>query len=93
MTHRITRVSVLQAAKTFAVLYAIMGLIFIPFFWVVARAAPSGSFPYGSLLLLLLPVLYGCAGFVFTAIAAALYNLVSAWMGGIEVELAEGAPA
>ena len=88
MTYRVSRVSVLQAAKMFGVLYAIMGLIIIPFFYVVARAVPSGSSPFGGVWLLLLPILYGCLGFVVTAIAAAIYNLVARWIGGIEVELA-----
>ena len=86
MTHRVSHVSVLQAAKIFAVLYAIIGLIFVPFLYVAARAVPS-AFPFGGAFLFLLPILYGCLGFVATAIAVAIYNLVASWIGGIEVEL------
>jgi hypothetical protein len=35
----------------------------------------------------LLPVLYGLAGFIFTAIGCLLYNLVAGMVGGIEVEI------
>ena len=90
MTQRITHVSVFQAAKMLAVLYAIMGLFFLPFFFLASRLAPSGNqFPFGGMFLLLLPIIYGCIGFVFTAIGAAIYNLVAGWIGGIEVELGE----
>jgi hypothetical protein len=36
---------------------------------------------------LAIPVLYGLAGFIFTAIGCALYNVVAKYLGGIEVEL------
>jgi hypothetical protein len=88
MARRIIRFSVVQAAKMFGVLYAIMGLLFMPFFFVMAKFAPAGQgVPFGIGFALFLPVLYGCLGFVFTAVAAALYNLVAGWIGGIEVEV------
>jgi hypothetical protein len=94
MAHRIAHVSVLQAAKMFAVLYAIMGLLFLPFFFMASRLSPSDSpFPFGGVFFLLLPLIYGCIGFVFTAIGAAFYNLVAGWIGGIEVDLADAGPA
>ncbi len=90
MLQRVRRISILPAAITFGILYAILGLLVAPFLWVVTRVAPSGfpPFPFQRSLLLL-PVLYGCVGFVVTAIAAALYNLISGWVGGIEVDLTE----
>lgn len=38
-------------------------------------------------LAVLVPVLYAAFGFVGTLIAAALYNLVAGWVGGIEIEV------
>ena len=38
---------------------------------------------------LLLPITYGVSGFVMGAITAFLYNHVSKWIGGLEVELSE----
>jgi hypothetical protein len=40
---------------------------------------------FGVGAILLLPVLYGVAGFISGAITALLYNLVAATIGGIEV--------
>jgi hypothetical protein len=40
---------------------------------------------------LLATVFYAAIGWVMTAIACALYNLVAGWVGGIEVEI-EGLP-
>jgi hypothetical protein len=78
-----------------AVLYALMGLLFVPFFLFVGSFAPAAAddagFGFSTGFALFLPVLYGGFGFVFTLIAAALYNLVAGFVGGIEVEL-EGAP-
>jgi hypothetical protein len=36
---------------------------------------------------LLIPVIYGLLGFVFTAIACALYNVAAKWVGGIEIDM------
>lgn len=86
MRHRIRRVEPIAAAKVAGVLYALMGLVFVPIFAVVSFAAPSGS-GFGMGLTILMPIFYGVMGFVFTAIAAALYNVVAGWIGGIELEL------
>jgi len=43
----------------------------------------------GFLGIIVLPVLYSLAGFIFGAIGAWLYNLIAKWIGGIEVEFAE----
>jgi hypothetical protein len=41
----------------------------------------------GVAMLIFLPILYGVAGFVFGAIAAAVYNLIAGIVGGIEIEV------
>ena len=40
-----------------------------------------------------LPILYGGAGFLATAIGCAAYNAVAGWVGGIAVELDGDRPA
>jgi hypothetical protein len=40
----------------------------------------------GIAMLIFLPIMYGVAGFIFGAIAAALYNLIAGMIGGIEIE-------
>lgn len=86
MVQRIDRFSVGQSAKVVGILYALMGLVFVPFFLLAALFSPRQA-GFGVGFALVVPVLYGAAGFVFTAIGCALYNLVAGWVGGIEVEL------
>ena len=43
---------------------------------------------FGLAAILVLPILYGCMGFVMTAIMAMLYNALSGMVGGIEVDVA-----
>lgn len=85
---RIGRFGIAQTAKVLGVLYALMGLVFVPFLLIAAMFTPSESeSSFGVGLAIMLPLLYGLVGFVFTAIGCALYNLVAGWVGGIEVEL------
>lgn len=89
MLQRIRRVSIGQTAKVVGVLYALLGLVFVPFFLIVAAVAPEqAGFGFG--FALVVPVFYGVLGFIFTAITCALYNWVAGMMGGIEVQLESG---
>jgi hypothetical protein len=88
MAQRIRRFGVGQTAKVFGLLYAIVGLVFVPIFAMVATFAPRES--TGGLGLgfaVAMPVLYGIMGFISAAIGCAIYNVVAGWVGGIEVEL------
>jgi len=85
------------------VLYACMGLIFLPIFMLAAAAgafaqhaqgAEASSTAPGVVVTgiifgmgLFMPVIYGVMGFIFGVIGAAIYNLVARWIGGIEVEV------
>jgi hypothetical protein len=86
MPQQIRRFGVLQTAKVIAVLYGLMGLVFVPIFLVVAMFSPSKDSP-GAGFALLMPIIYAVLGFVFTAIGCAIYNFVAGLVGGIEVEL------
>lgn len=86
MPQQIRRFGIGQTAKVVAVLYAIMGLVFVPIFLIVAMFSPKES-NVGAGMALALPILYGVCGFIFTAIGCALYNVVAGWVGGVEVEL------
>ena len=92
----VRRVGPVSCAKVAGVVYAILGLVFGGVISLVALAgmvvAGDGGprmFPgmFGAAAVVVLPVLYGCLGFVMTLILAALYNLVAAAVGGIEVDL------
>jgi len=47
-----------------------------------------GVLAFGALIALF----YGAIGWIFTAIACALYNLVAGWTGGIEIQIESVAP-
>ena len=36
-----------------------------------------------------LPIIYGVAGFIFTAIGCVIYNVVASRVGGIEIQMDE----
>ncbi|HET9464082.1 MAG TPA: hypothetical protein VFO71_01005 [Gemmatimonadales bacterium] len=88
MPQRIRKFGVLQTAKVVAVLYALMGVVFVPVFFMVSMFSPGHEGP-GTGYALLMPILYGVFGFVFTAVSCAIYNFVAGLVGGIEVELDE----
>lgn len=83
---QIRRFGVGQTAKVVGALYALMGVVFVPFVLIAAMLSPKEA-GFGPGLALALPILYGVAGFIFTAIGCAIYNFVAGLVGGIEVEL------
>ena len=91
----VRRVSPLSVAKISGVLYAIFGLIagcFISLFSLVGSAfAPKDAGLPGMLFgvgaIILLPIVYGLLGFIFSLIGAALYNLIAGWVGGVEIDV------
>jgi len=95
----ISRIGVLSLAKMLAVLYAFLGLFFggILTLFSVMGAALGGAagkdsggmvaMLFGVGAVIILPIVYGCLGFVGGLIMAALYNLVAKVMGGLEIEL------
>ncbi len=86
MRHRVVRLSVHQTSKMMAALYGLTGLVFFPFFLLVALAGSERDGP-GWWFWVLLPALYALFGYVFVAVGCALYNLCARWTGGVEVQL------
>jgi len=91
---RIKRIAPLQLGKMLAILYGIMGLIFIPFFLLMSAMASQmpaqqrvGMLAFGFGFAVSAPLMYAAMGFVFGALGAVIYNLVAKWIGGIEVEV------
>jgi hypothetical protein len=92
----IKRVGPLSCAKIVAALYAVIGLIAGIF---ISLAAMVGAFaanrgaagPLGVLFgvgsIVMLPIIYGCIGFVMTWILATLYNVLAGAVGGVEVDI------
>jgi Transmembrane domain of unknown function (DUF3566) len=101
MKRRIKRIAPLQAGKMLGVLYACMGLIFLPFIGVAALAGAfaqqaqgqgSGAATTVGIALMIVfglfvPIIYGVMGFLVGVIGAAIYNFIAQWIGGIEVEV------
>ncbi len=88
MVHRIRRIDPFSAAKVCAVLYFLGGLLAVPFFLLMSAVAPDETGErFGMAFAIAIPVGYAVMGFVVTLIAAALYNLIAGWVGGVEIEL------
>jgi hypothetical protein len=102
MKRTIKRIAPLQAGKMMGILYACMGLIFMPIMILAAMAGAFAQHAQGQSasaapaaavagimfgMGLFMPVIYGVMGFIFGIIGAAIYNLVARWIGGIEVEV------
>lgn len=94
----ITRVSPMSVAKISGVLYALLGLIFGAF--ISAFAVLGGAMAtdgdaensalgmmFGAAAIVILPIFYGCIGFVMTALMATLFNLAAGWTGGVEIDV------
>lgn len=86
MVHRIRRFDPFSTAKVAGIIYAIMGLIFAPFFILASVMAPNEA-GFGIGFAIAIPIGYGVIGFIGTLIACAIYNMVASWVGGIEMEL------
>ena len=96
---RVRKIGVFSVAKIQgAIMFCIALVIIVPIVLLGTMFGALSSMgehnPFGAMgaiggvaLAVLLPVLYGCAGFVAGAISAFVYNLVAGWVGGIEVEL------
>ena len=84
---KIKKVNVLKMGFIFALIYGILSAIiflFIGIFGITIEGNPSGL-----LLMILMPLFYAFFGFIGGLIMGGMYNLVSKWIGGVEVEVEE----
>lgn len=96
---RLRRISPGSAFKVgfavYALLFGVVGLLFLLFALLGVGAlgdvldfAGIGAGFIGALIGYIIGVvLYGLVGGVFSAIAAAIYNVVAGWTGGLEIEI------
>ena len=93
----ITRVNAFSVAKVAAVLYAGLGLLAGALFSLIGMvglgAALSGqegagflSMLFGVGAIVIMPICYGIFGFIFSFIAASIFNVAAGMTGGIEIE-------
>src|ERR1035437_270617 len=96
MKKQLTHISPLRAGIVLLFLYGLLGLVLLPFFLLAAifgsKAGALAAFG-GVFFAILFPVLYAVAGFIGGIIAAAIYNLVAKWTGGLEFEVRDVSPA
>jgi hypothetical protein len=92
----IKRVGPVSCAKIAGALYAIMGFFAGAFISLLAMAGTFASqdtqMPFAGALfgvgaIVLLPVFYGCLGFVATLIMAWIYNILASALGGVEIDV------
>ncbi|MDF2735766.1 MAG: hypothetical protein K0S97_2390 [Chloroflexota bacterium] len=96
---RIRRFGVMKTATVVAVMYMVIVAVFvIPIALIGLLIAPSqgsqaGTTVVGIVIFGAVAILaYGLIGWIFTALAAAIYNVAAGWVGGIEVQVEAVAP-
>jgi uncharacterized membrane protein YagU involved in acid resistance len=83
---QIKRLSPHQNAKVSAVMFALVSLVFVlPFGLIASMFSPNGM-GMGLGMLIALPLIYLVMGYIGTAISCWIYNIVSGMVGGIEYE-------
>ncbi len=89
----IKRIEPWPLAKIVALIYVAIGLIvgLITTIWsIFFQATMMSSFPIpaaiGIASVIILPVVYGITGLLGSLIVAWLYNVISDWIGGIEIQ-------
>jgi len=92
----VKRVGAMSFAKVAGTLYAFMGLCFgavLSLFAMIGAATVPDNpgrglgMLFGVGAIVLLPILYGGIGFVFSLITAGLYNVVAGMVGGVEIDV------
>ena len=93
-TRRIKRISPLQLGKMLALLYGVLGILFVPFFLIMSLMAPhmpsqqrAGFMAFGVGFAIAFPFIYAALGFIGGVVTAFIYNIAAKWVGGIEVEV------
>lgn len=106
MKLKLKGIAPIQAGKMLGAFYGLFSLLIVPFMFVAmamgglaARSQGAGAAPAMPLMLgmgagfaLVIPFLYAALGFVFGALAALLYNWLSRWLGGLELDFEASEP-
>jgi hypothetical protein len=90
------KIGVVSVMKLFFVIHFLLGFLVglaITLFSVVMSSAigsaensiPGGMWLFGPLAVVVMPILYGVIGALFSAVGALIYNLLAAYIGGIQV--------
>ena len=87
MKLRLKRIEPLQAGFVCGLLYLFLSLVILVPIGLLSRLFNPNAF--GVIFMVFLPIIYGICGFIGGLIMAAIYNLISKWIGGLEVETEE----
>ena len=91
------KIGVVSVMKLFFVVYFVLGFLVglaitlvsvvmsSAFSSAAGNAIPGGMWLFGPLAVVVMPLLYGVIGALFSAIGALIYNLLAAYVGGIQV--------
>ena len=80
------RIGPVSFAKIHGLIMGLFGIIIGALYGIIAMVAPTAS-PLGLFGIILFPIAYGLLGFLGGLLGAALYNLASKWVGGLEIEI------
>ena len=94
--YRIRRFGIVKTATVVAVIYLVVIAIFFAIALLAVAVSPQ-TWPGATVANvavggLIVAVIYAFFGWIFTAIACAIYNLAAGWVGGIEVQVEAVAP-
>jgi hypothetical protein len=89
----ITKVNSLSLGKVMALVAGVSGLFF-GFSWMLLMGSQAIELEARELMMMLamiliIPVIYGIIGFITGLIAAIIFNSVSGYIGGLEMEVEE----
>ena len=87
MKQQVVRVAPLQTGKVFGIMYFLMGLLIAPFMLLGAVFGREGTGM--AIFAIAIPFMYGVLGFLFTALAAVVYNMIAGFVGGLEITVEE----
>jgi len=87
------KINALSLAKIYGAIMAFTGLIFGVLLAIINLSLPQTAQPmmfyssFGLLSVIFLPIFYGIIGFIAGLVTGIIYNLVSKYVGGLELDL------
>jgi hypothetical protein len=94
VTRTLKRIDPLKAGIMLAIIYGILGLVFVPFFLLMEVAATHlppaqrvGVLAVGAGFAVFLPVFYAVLGFIGGVVGSFIYNVSAKWVGGMEFDI------
>jgi hypothetical protein len=84
MKQQVVRIGPHQAGKVLGIMYLLMGVL-VAGFMLLSAVFTSGDKTGMVIFAVAAPLGYGVIGYLFTVIAAALYNAIAAFVGGLEI--------